>query len=62
MNPCFYKFKKSFYKNLSFKEEATKALIEKTRKKVWSYQELGKIRKLFDAELSQEEKKKIDFL
>ena len=32
------------------KEEAIEALLKKVRKKVWSYKELAKIRKLFDVE------------
>ncbi len=39
-----------------YKDEAMRALIEKTCKKVWSYQELRKVTKLFDGDLSKEEK------
>ena len=38
------------------KEEAMKALLERLKKKVWSYQELARIRKLFDIGLTKEEK------
>lgn len=33
-----------------------KASLERLKKKVWSYQELARIRKLFDVELSKKEK------
>lgn len=38
------------------REEAMKALLGRLKKKVWSYQELARIRKLFDVELTREEK------
>ena len=41
------------------KEEAMKALIEKMSRRVWSYQKLRRITRLFDADLSKEEKLEI---
>lgn len=41
------------------KEEAVRAFIQRLGKKVWSYQKLKRITKLFDADLTKEEKLKL---
>lgn len=38
------------------KEEAVRAFIQRLGKKVWSYQKLRRITRLFDTDLSKEEK------
>ncbi len=40
------------------KEEAMRAMLQKFDKKVWSYQELKSVTKLFDSDLNRKEKKK----
>lgn len=41
------------------KEEAMRALLERFNKKVWTYQELRRVTKLFDSDLRREEKHKL---
>lgn len=41
------------------KEEAMRAMLQKFDKKVWSYQELRAVMRLFGAELKGEEKRKL---
>lgn len=40
------------------KEDAMKALLGKIKKKVWSYQELKRVTKLFNADLTRQEKQR----
>jgi len=39
------------------KEEAMRAMLQKFDKKVWSYQELKSVTRLFDSDLDREEKR-----
>lgn len=41
------------------KEEAMRALLSRMNKKVWSYQELRRVTKLFDSDLSREGKERM---
>lgn len=41
------------------REGAMRALLQRINKKLWTYQELRRITRLFDSDLSREEKQKI---
>jgi hypothetical protein len=41
------------------KEEAMRALLQRFDKKVWAYQELRRVTKLFDTDLTRAEKHKL---
>lgn len=40
-------------------EEAMRALLQRFNKKVWTYQELRAVTKLFDSDLTREEKRRM---